>query len=76
MIHPNTAWWQELERLATVGPQADEYEAAEAFIAEAEKMTNAARELLRPRAVTPSRARLMRYPITPKGEAKPLSAKS
>jgi hypothetical protein len=36
------------------------------FIAAAEKLTAAARELLRPRAVSPSHARLMRYPMTAK----------
>jgi hypothetical protein len=67
MTNPDTAaWWQRLEQLATVGPDADEFEEAERFIAAAERMTNAAREYLRPKAVSPCRARLMRYPVTAK----------
>jgi hypothetical protein len=63
VTYPNTAWWDQLCDLADNGPREGEYAEAERFIAEAERMVNAARELLRPKAVTPSRARLMRYPI-------------
>jgi hypothetical protein len=35
--------------------------AAEAFIAECERLTNAAKELLRPRAVSPARAKMIRW---------------
>jgi hypothetical protein len=65
-IPGTAAWWNRLEQLATVGPDPDDYEAAERFIAEAERMTNAARALIDPGAVSPAKARLMRYPITPK----------
>ena len=46
------------------------------LIAAAEAQAAAAKTLMRAGAVSPAKARLMRYPITPKGEAKPLSAKS
>lgn len=62
MIHTDATWWDRLSELATNGPADNELAEAEAFIAEAERMTNSARELLRPRAVSPCRAKLMRYP--------------
>jgi hypothetical protein len=34
-------------------------------LCEAEQAVNAAKELLRPRAVSPAKARLQRYPATP-----------
>jgi hypothetical protein len=66
MIHPDSAAWARLTDLAANGPQPGEFEAAAAFIAECERLTNAAREQIKPRAVSPSQARLMRYPVTPK----------
>lgn len=68
--------WQRLTVLAANGPKDGEYAEAEAFIAAAERLTNAAREIIRPRAVSPSRARLLRYPVTKPNEAKPNAAKS
>jgi hypothetical protein len=53
--------WEKLLRLAAEGPCPDE-RGAEAFIAQAEKLVQAARENLRPRCTTPAKAELMRYP--------------
>jgi hypothetical protein len=67
VTRPDTAWGERLERLATTGPQPGEREAAAAFISECERLTAAARGLIHPTgAVSPAKARLMRYPITPK----------
>ena len=42
----------------------------EEFIAAAERLTAAARELLRPRATTPAKAQLQRYVMTKPSNAK------
>ena len=67
MTQPDTAsWWKRLSDLAANGPAPGDNAEVEEFITDVERLTNAARELLRPRAVSPCRARLMRYPVTPK----------
>lgn len=65
MTYLDTAWWHRLEQLATVGPEPGEYAEADKFLADAEAMVNAARELIKPRAVSPAKARLQRFPVTP-----------
>jgi hypothetical protein len=62
--HDIANWWERLGELATNGPKPGEYAEAEPFIAEAERLIGAARELLRPRAVTPSHARLLVNPVS------------
>ena len=57
-----TDWWTHLTELAGNGHYAE----AEQLIAEAEQVTAAARALIAPRAVSPSHARILRFPITPK----------
>lgn len=62
MTTPDSAWWDRLTDLATNGPRDDELEEAERFLAEAERLTAIAKQWLRPRAVSPAQARIMRYP--------------
>lgn len=52
--------------LADYGHMPGNYAETGRFIAAAERITNAAREILRPKAATPSHARILRYPIAPK----------
>jgi hypothetical protein len=59
---PDSEWFARLTELATNGPRDDELQDAERFIAEAERLTNLAKGLLRPGAVSPAKARLMVYP--------------
>jgi hypothetical protein len=59
----DTASW--LDRFTELVDSGD-YAEAERQLAAAEAVTNVARELIRPRAVSPCRARLMRYPAKPR----------
>lgn len=58
--HQQSGAWHRLEKLANGGPQV--HAQAEAVIAEAERLTAAAKALLHPGAVSPAKARMMRYP--------------
>jgi hypothetical protein len=71
VTHLNTAAWERLCELATRGPEPGQFAEAEAFIAEAEALTNAARALINPCAVSPAKARILRYPITPRATCSP-----
>jgi hypothetical protein len=69
---PNTADWERLCDLAANGPQPGEFEAAAAFIAECERLTDAARELIAPspHATSPAKARMTRWVKPQPNEAK------
>jgi hypothetical protein len=67
MTPPDTAaWWTEVQRLIAAG----DYAHADLLISDAERAVNAAKALIRPRAVSPAKARLQRFVAAKPTEAK------